>query len=156
MRQSFQQEEFAFTERKTTRRKIVLSLRAARLVIVGSVIVLAACQDATAPEPTIQRDLAPMMSQAAASPLAQLGASLDDMTGWSMSAMRDAVQQAKLQGTLGGLKGHLNSGKVALIQQDVTAARSVLESLDIVSQVELGQVGLALDVVQAELNKTSK
>jgi hypothetical protein len=78
---------------------------------------------------------------------------LDGMTEMFMQTLDDdAPNQAKLAGALSGLKGHLTAGNVLLCQQDVTAARGVIDSADAYHQIGLAPIGLALDVVVNVLN----
>jgi hypothetical protein len=133
-------------------------LHAIRLIVLSGTIALAACEDTTAPEetaPTLQQN--PRLAQAASSDLlASLSSNLDDMTGWSLAALPDGKGKANIVGILNGLKGHLNSGRIDACQQDVTDARAILGLLTEVQQVEVGHVGLALDVIQAALDGASK
>jgi hypothetical protein len=134
----------------------MLRVRVVQLIALSGVFALAACEDVTAP--LKEGPLPPpavMLSQSASSKLESLGSSLDDMTGWSLLALPDGQGRANIIGKLNGLKGHLNSKQVAACQQDVTDARALLGSLSEVEQVEVGHVGLALDVVQAALDSIS-
>jgi hypothetical protein len=132
-------------------------LRAARHVVLCGVFALAACQDVTAPEQVEAVPQALRMSQsAAADEIASLASNLDDFTGWSLAALPNAQGKANIVGILNGLKGHLSSGKIAACQQDVTDARAILGSLTEVQQVEVGSIGVALDVIQAALDKASQ
>ena len=131
---------------------------ATRLVMLSGVIALAACENPTAPEEAAATfEQAPRLTQSASGDLlATLGSNLDDMTGWSLTALPDGNGKANIARILSGLKGHLQSGKADACQQDVTDARVILASLSGVQQVEAGHVGLALDVIQAALDGASK
>ena len=132
-------------------------LRAARHVVLCGVFAMAACQDVTAPEEVAAVPQALSFSQQSAKDeIASLASNLDDFTGWSLAALPDAKGKANIVGILNGLKGHLNSGKIAACQQDVTDARAILGSLDEVQQTEVGSIGVALDVIQAALDKASQ
>ena len=128
------------------------------LVMLSGVIALAACENLTAPEePALTFEQGPRLTQSASGDLlATLGTSLDDMTGWSLTALPNGNGKANISRILSGLKGHLSSGRVDACQQDVADARAVLASLSGVQQVEAGHVGLALDVIQAALDGASK
>jgi hypothetical protein len=134
----------------------MLRLRIVQLIALSGVFVLAACEDITAPQKQVPIPQALMLSQQASDKLESLGSSLDDMTGWSLLALPDGQGRANIVGKLNGLKGHLNSKKVAECRQDITDARAFLGALSEVEQVEVGHVGLALDVVQAALDSISK
>jgi hypothetical protein len=132
-------------------------LRAVRHVVLCGVFTLAACQDVTAPEKVEAVPQALSLSQQSAQDeLASLASNLDDFTGWSLAALPDAKGRTNIVGILNGLKGHLSSGKIAACQQDVTDARAILGSLTEVQQIEVGSVGVALDVIQAALDKASQ
>jgi hypothetical protein len=133
-----------------------LRLRVVQLIAVSGVFAFAACEDVVAPQ---QKEMAVpelRLSQSASNKLEDLGASLDDMTGWSLLALPDGQGRANIISLLNGLKGHLNTKKIAACQQDITDARAFLGSLTNVEQVEIGHVSLALDVVQAALDSVSK
>ena len=132
-------------------------LRAVRHVVLCGVFTMAACQDVTSPEQVsaVPQALS-LTQQSSADELATLGANLDDITGWSLAALPNQQGQTNIVGILNGLKGHLSSGKIAACQQDITDARAILGSLTEVQQVEVGSVGVALDVIQAALDKASQ
>ena len=127
------------------------------LVALSCVCILAACEEITGPEVEAAAPPAPTFSQSGTvNTLASLSSSLDDMTMWSLATLQDNTQRGSLAGVLSGLKGHLKSGNAALCQEDVTKARGILAALPDVQQVELGHVGLALDVVQQSLDGGSQ
>jgi len=141
----------------TTTANQTFSLRAVQHVVLCGVFAMAACQDVTAPEKV--EAVAPelrMSQESAKDEIASLASNLDDFTGWSLAALPDAKGKANIVGILNGLKGHLNSGKITACQQDVTDARAILGSLSEVEQVEVGSIGVALDVIQAALDKASQ
>ena len=127
---------------------------AARSIVIAGVVFLAGCQDITAPEEaTSTIPNSPSLAKASAAVFADLGASLEDMTGWSLAALDSPTQRQSLVGILNGLKGHLISGNVSLIQKDVTDARGYIASLPIAQQAEIGPVGLAVDLIQKTIDQ---
>jgi hypothetical protein len=130
--------------------------RFVQIIAMSGVIAVAACQDALAPEEVKPAELRMGQSSAASDALATLSTDLDDMTGFSLAALPDDKGKANIVGVLHGLKGHLKSGSIAACQQDVTDARTWFGSLSDVQKVEVGHVGLALDVIQAALDNASK
>src|SRR6266478_2854461 len=131
--------------------------RIAQLIALGGAITTAACTDATAPR-EILPPKAPTLSvgQSAGDELGSLSSSLDDMTGWSLAALTDDQGHANIVGILNSLKGHLKSGKIAASQQDLADGRAFLESLSEEKRVDIGAVGVTLDLIQATLDKTSQ
>jgi len=119
---------------------------------------MAACQDATGPEEIATATLNPEMrlTKEGVDELKALGDNLDDITGWSLLALGDSPAKGQIVGLLNGMKGHLASGKLAVCQQDVTDARAWFNSLTEVQQTEVGAVGIALDVIQAGLDKAAQ
>lgn len=144
--------ERGFLSVKSSQRKAFAAGRVARVAIAaGGLLAIAACQDVTAPEKT-QTAPALRLSQTSGDVMNTLGSNLDDMTSWSLVALPDGNGKTSIVGLLNGLKGHLNSGKVAACQQDITDARAFLGTLSDVQQVEVGQVGVALDVIKLALD----
>ena len=136
---------------------MILRFRFVHLIALSSVIALSACQDVTAPESEVAAlDGLRLAQSSATDELSSLGSSLDDMTGWSLAALADNNQRGNIVGVLNGLKGHLNSGKISLIQEDLTQARAIIASLTDVQQAEVGPVSVALDVVQRALDGASQ
>ena len=132
-------------------------LRAARHVVLCGVFALAACQDVTAPQQVEAVGPELRMSQESArDEIASLAANLDDFTGWSLAALPNGQGRANIVGILNGLKGHLNSGRIDVCQQDVTDARAILGSLTEVQRTDVGAIGVALDVIQATLDKAAQ
>lgn len=131
-------------------------LRIAQVIALSAVVALAACQDVTAPEKAVSAGPALRLSQAVTDELGSLGASLDDMTAWSLVALPDAEGKTKIVELLAGLKTHLASGEIAACQQDVVDGRTILGALSPVEQVEVGAVGVTLDVIQSALDKASQ
>ena len=127
-----------------------------QIIAMSGVIAIAACQDATAPEEVKSAPELRMSSQASSDELGTLSSNLDDFTGFSLAALPDGNGKANIVGVLNGLKGHLKSGSIAACQQDVNDARSWFGGLSDVQKVEVGSVGLALDVIQAALDGASK
>ena len=134
----------------------ILRSRVARVIALSAVVAVAACEDVTAPQEEVTTAPELRLAQGAADELSTLGASLDDMTGWSLAALPNAQGKANIVGILNGLKGHLASGKIAACQQAVTDARAILGSLSENEQVEVGGVGATLDLIQAALDKASQ
>ena len=131
--------------------------RIAQLIAFGGAITTAACMDATAPNQVVAPK-APTLSvgQSAGDELGTLSASLDDMTGWSLASLTDDQGHANIVGILNSLKGHLKSGKIAASQQDVADARAFIESLSEEKRVDIGAVGITLDLIQSTLDKASQ
>jgi hypothetical protein len=94
------------------------------------------------------------MSRASNQELTQLGDDMETMTGWALINLPDDRGRLKLVGLLNSLKAHLTAGQVAACQDDVNDARSFLQSLTVNEQVELGGIGVTLDVVENAINKT--
>jgi hypothetical protein len=132
-----------------------LRYRIARVIALGGVIALAACEDVTAPE-EVKPAPELRLAQASADELGSLSSSLDDMTGWSLAALPDAQGKANIVGILNGLKGHLKTGRIAACKQSVDDARAILGGLTEEERVSVGSVGLTLDVIQAALDKASQ
>ncbi len=131
--------------------------RIAQLIALGGAITTAACTDATAPKQIVAPKAATQsVGQSAGDELGGLGASLDDMTGWSLASLTDDQGHANIVGILNSLRGHLKSGKIAASQQDVADARAFIESLSEEKRVDIGAVGVTLDLIQATLDKTSQ
>jgi hypothetical protein len=135
-----------------------ISSRVAQVIALSGVIAMAACQDATGPEEisTAQPSMRLTVSQESKDELATLSANLDDFTGWSLVALPDGDVKLNIIGTLNGLKGHLKAANTRLCQQDVTDARAWFASLTETQQVEVGAIGVALDVIQAGLDKAGQ
>jgi hypothetical protein len=134
-----------------------LRSRIAQVVALGGVITTASCKDVAAPEKSLEAP-AVTLSQSAAvgDELGGLSSSLDDMTGWSLASLPEGEGRVKIVGILNGLRGHLKSGRIAAVQQDVADARAFLESLGEQERVELGAVGVTLDAIQSALDKASQ
>ena len=132
--------------------------RIGQLAALSCVIALAACDDITAPEEaTAPAASSPAPPQSSVNrELGEFGSSLDDITGWALVSIADSKGLASIAGILNSLKGHLASGKIAACQQDVTDARAFLGSLTENEQVELGGVGVTLDVIQSVLDRASQ
>ena len=129
--------------------------RFVQILAMSGVIVIAACQDTTAPE-EVKAKPELRMSQTASDELGTLSSNLDDFTGFSLAALPDGSGKANIVGVLNGLKGHLKSGSIAACQQDVDNARAWFGGLTDVQKVEVGHVSLALDVIQVALDGASK
>jgi hypothetical protein len=144
--------------RSTPNPTLISPRRIAQLIALSGVIALAACQDVTAPEQVTALDASSLrFSQSSVTDeLKDLGSSLDDMTGWSLVVLPDGQGRTRIVGLLNGLKGHLASGKIEACQQDVTDARAYLGSLTENDQVELGNIGVTLDLIQYTLDKASQ
>lgn len=141
----------------TATRTRTIRLSVLRHVVLCGGFAMAACQDVTAPEKVeATPQVLGLTLGSATDEIASLASNLDDFTGWSLAALPDAKGKASIVGILSGLKGHLNSGKIAACQQDVTDARLILGSLSAVEQVEVGSIGVALDVIQAALDRASQ
>jgi hypothetical protein len=139
----------------SARRKVFSGARIARVAIAaGGLLAIAACQDATAPEKIESPSL--RLSNSQGNVMANLGDNLDDMTSWSLVALPDGDGHTNIVGLLNGLKGHLKSGKVAACQQDIADARAFLGTLSDVQQVEVGQVGVALEYIKSALDSISQ
>jgi hypothetical protein len=131
--------------------------RIAQVLALGGVITAASCKDVSAPEKSLEASaLTLAQSVTVGDELGGLGSSLDDMTGWSLASMTEGESRVKIVGILNGLRGNLKSGKIAAIQQDVADARAFLESLSDRERIELGAVGVTLDVIQSALDKASQ
>ena len=136
----------------------VFRSRVTQLIALGGVITTGACHDATGPQSvTAAKTLAVASAQSAAAvdELTGLGSSLDDMTNWSLASLPDGKGRESIVGILNGLKGHLKSGKIEACQEDVTAARGFIESLSEQQQIEIGAVGVTLDLIQSALDRVS-
>lgn len=134
----------------------ILRSRIARVIALSAIVVLAGCEDVTAPQEEVTTAPELKLSQAAVDQLGSLSTSLDDMTGWSLAALPNAQGKANIVGILNGLRGHLASGAIAACAQDVANARAILGSFSQNEQVEVGGVGATLDLVQAALDKASQ
>jgi hypothetical protein len=134
------------------------SSRVAQTLVLSGVIATAACQEATGPEEIAPAEpsLRAAVSQEAKDELASLSDNMDDFTGWSLVALPDGKGKTNIVGVLNGLKGHLKAGKLAMCQQDVTDARSWFASLSEQEQTEVGAIGVALDLIQAGLDKAAQ
>lgn len=131
--------------------------RLAQVLALGGVITTASCKDVSAPEKSLKAPaLTLSQSVGVGDELGGFSSSLDDMTGWSLASMPEGESRVKIVGILNGLRGHLKSGKVAAVQQDVADARAFLDSLSDRERIELGAVGVTLDVIQAALDKASQ
>jgi hypothetical protein len=131
--------------------------RLMQIIAMSGVIAIAACQDATAPEEVKAGPELRMSTQSSNSDaLGVLSTNLDDFTGFSLAALPDGSGKANIVGVLNGLKGHLKSGSIAACQQDVDNARAWFGGLTDVQKVEVGSVGVALDVIQSALDGASK
>lgn len=132
-------------------------LRIAQVIALSGVFALAGCQDVVAPDKvTSGPQSLRLTTMAAADELASLSSSMDDMTGWSLVALPDAEGKTKIVELLAGLKTHLASGEIAACQQDVVDGRTILGALSPVEQVDVGAVGVTLDVIQLVLDKASQ
>jgi hypothetical protein len=129
--------------------------RAMMVAAVSAIVLVAACSDATGPEPVKPPEPTPTTPAVPAAMIAMAG-DIDPMTEQFMPAVEDATAKSNLQGLLTGLKGHLTAGNVVLCQQDVTSARGVLSSLSDDQQVGVAPIGMALDVVDGLLTSLAK
>lgn len=122
-------------------------------VFAGVFVFAAACSDSTGPKEATP--VTPPVTEAPVpAAMVSVAGDLDAMTGQFMQSLDDDTDnQARLAGALSGLKGHLTAGNVLLCQQDVTAARGVIDSLDDSHKIELSPIGLALDVVLDVLSR---
>lgn len=132
--------------------------RVAQVLALGGVITTGACKDVTAPEQveTAEMPALALARSAAVDELGSLSSSLDDMTSWALASLPDGEARVKIVGILDGLRGHLESGKIAASQQAVIEARGILESLSEQERVEIGAVGVTLDLIQSALDKASQ
>jgi hypothetical protein len=132
--------------------------RIAQLIALGGAITTPACKDAAAPPQTkvVETHALASAQSAAVDKLGSLSASLDDMTSWSVTSLPDGKGRENILAILKGLKANLKSGKIADSQQAVTDARALIESLSEKERVEIGAVGVALDLIQSELDKASQ
>ena len=133
--------------------------RVARMIALSGVITTGACHDATGPQsatPAKTLAVAPSQSAATIDELTSLSSSLDDMTNWSLASLSDSKGRESIVGILNGLKGHLKSGKIEACQEDVTAARGFIESLNEQEQIEIGAVGVTLDLIESALDRAAK
>jgi hypothetical protein len=132
--------------------------RVAHALALGGVITTGACKDVTAPEQveTAEAPALALAQSAAVDELGGLSSSLEDMTGWALASLPDGENRVKIAGILDGLRGNLNTGKIAASRQDVIEARGILESLSEQERVELGAVGVTLDLIQSALDKASQ
>jgi len=134
--------------------------RITQVIALGGVITTASCKDVSAPDKTTEtRALALAQSASQSAMVDELGglsSSLDDMTGWSIASLPEGEGRVKIVGILNGLRGHLKSGKIAASQQDLADARGFLESLSDRERIELGAVGVTLDLIQSALDRASQ
>src|SRR4026209_2818948 len=107
----------------------ILRSRIARVLALSAMVVLAGCEDVTAPQEEVTAAPELKLSQGVVNELGTLSTSLDDMTGWSLAALPNAQGKANIVGILNGLRGHLASGKIAACQPDEAEARAVLGAL---------------------------
>ena len=118
-------------------------------------ITLASCEDTTAPDPVAVGNPASLsFVQSANDPLRQLASDMETMTDWSLVDFPDARGRTNIVGILQSLKGHLTAGKIAACQEDVNTLRNFLGTLTENEQVELGGIGVTLDVVENALGKS--
>jgi len=132
--------------------------RIAQIIALSGVVAMAACQDATGPDEIAPAEAPTALSlaQNSADELGSLSANLDDITGWSLAGFSDEKGKQNIIGVLNGLKGHLASGKIAACQADVDLARDWFSKLSENDQVEIGGIGVTLDLIQQALNKASQ
>ena len=132
--------------------------RIAQLIALGGVVSTPACKDATAPEPAkaIAAHSPAFAQSVAFDKLGSLSASLDDMTAWSITSLGEGKGRDDIDAFLKDLKAQLKSGKIVETQKAVSDARAYIESLSEKERVEIGAVGVALDLIQSELNKASQ
>ncbi len=134
-----------------------LRSRIAQVVALGGVITTASCKDVSAPQKALEAPaLTLAQSAAVGDELGGLSSSLDDMTSWSLASLPEGEGRVKIVGILNGLRGHLKSGKIAASQQDLADARGFLESLSDRERIELGAVGVTLDLIQSALDKAAQ
>lgn len=123
--------------------------------LLGAIVFAAACSDATGPTPVTPPAVTPPPVAVVPQVMIDMAGSIDPMTEWFLQWFEDQTAKSNIQGMLSGLKGHLSDGKVLLSQQDVTAVRGVLGSLDDTQRVELAPIDRAMDVVDELLTKVS-
>ena len=136
---------------------LIFRSRVAHALALGGVITTGACRDVTAPGQVETAEAPALLLQpAAVDELGSLSSSLDDMTGWALVSLPDGPNRVKIAGILDGLRGNLKSGKIAASKRDVLVARGILESLSEQERVEIGAVGVTLDLIQSALDKASQ
>lgn len=125
------------------------------LVAVLGILTLASCEETTAPDPVAVGNPASLsFGQSANDPLGQLASDMETMTDWTLVDFPDARGRTNIVGILQSLKGHLTAGKIDACQDDVNTLRSFLGTLTENEQVELGGIGLTLDVIENALGKS--
>jgi hypothetical protein len=131
--------------------------RIARVIAIGGVVGLFACEEATAPEETDQLDLAgPSLAVAQTTPLGMIGTSLLDATNWVLPSINSAGKRADMSATLQDLASHLTTGAWDAARADVTKARAIRASLDATDEVEIGPIEVSLDQTDNELKAIGK
>ncbi len=137
---------------------VLFGARITQLIVLSSVIAFVACTDTTAPNkvqtPTPETPAAP--TPAPMTPLGLLGAAVEDETTLFLTGMHDETNRANLQASLKSLSVNLIANRVEPSTKDVATARGLIAAVDVVQQVELGQVSLVLDVVELALNAAAK
>jgi hypothetical protein len=123
--------------------------------VVALCFAMMSCESATAPDPVATGTPASLsLSQASGDPLGQLASDMATMTDWALVDFPDARGRTNVVGLLQSLKGHLAAGKIEACQEDVNTLRSFLGTLTENEQVELGGIGVTLDVVENALGKS--
>src|SRR5688572_355514 len=131
--------------------------RIARVIAIGGVVGLFACQDATAPDATDELDLAgPALAVAQTTPLGMIGLSILDATGWVLASINNAGKRSEMQATLKDLAGNLVSGSYDAARANVTKAREIRFSLDATDEIEIGPIEVSLDQTDTELKAIGK
>jgi len=131
--------------------------RIARVIAIGGVVGLFACQEVTAPDATDDLGLSgPALAVAQTTPLGMIGLSLQDATGWVLSSINNAGKRSEMQATLKDLASNLVSGAYDAARANVTKARDIRTSLDAIDELEIGPIEVSLDQTDAELKKVGK
>lgn len=123
--------------------------------VVALCFVMMSCEDATAPDPVVTGAPAALrLSASSNDQLGQLASDMETMTDWTLVDFPDARGRTNVVGLLQSLKGHLTAGKIEACQEDVNTIRNFLGTLTENEQVELGGIGVTLDVIENALDKS--
>src|SRR5215203_3909390 len=116
--------------------------RAAKLMLVAALAVMAGCSDSTGPYPVDSVEDKPNLA------VAELGLWIQDATLWVTPAVENPVNRVQLESSIKSLAAHLNANKTDDIKGDIARIREIINSGSMEELVAMGPIEVALNTIE--------
>ena len=116
--------------------------RAAKLMLVAALAVMAGCSDSTGPAPVDSGNDKPSPA------VAELGLWIQDATLWVTPAVENPVNRGQLESSIKSLAAHLNANKTDDIKGDIAHIRAIMNAGSMEELVAMGPIEVALNTIE--------